>query len=97
MLKKNLKKIDIVNNLKNLTGLPSNFSDKLIKDLIQIIIENIKKDNFILKNVGNFKLIHKNERLGRNPKTKEKFIISSRKSVSFTPSKKILEKLNKLT
>ena len=49
-----------------------------------------------LKNVGTFKLIHKKKRIGRNPKTKEEFLISSRKSVSFTVSKKISEKVGKL-
>ncbi len=96
MFKKNLKKIDIVNNLRNLTGIPFTYSNKLVTDLIEIIIKNIRDDNFILKNIGNFRLVHKNERLGRNPKTKEKFIISSRKTISFTPSKKILEELDKL-
>ena len=38
--------------------------------------------------------MHKKERLGRNPKTREEFIISSRKSISFTISKKILNNLN---
>jgi len=96
VFKKNLKKIDIVNNLRNLTGIPFTYSNKLVTDLIEIIIKNIRDDNFILKNIGNFRLVHKNERLGRNPKTKEKFIISSRKTISFTPSKKILEELDKL-
>ena len=70
MFKKNLKKIDIVNNLRNLTGIPFTYSNKLVTDLIEIIIKNIRDDNFILKNIGNFRLVHKNERLGRNPKTK---------------------------
>ena len=96
MFKKNLKKINIENNLRNLTGIPFTYSNKLVTDLIEIIIKNIRDDNFILKNIGNFRLVHKNERLGRNPKTKEKFIISSRKTISFTPSKKILEELDKL-
>ena len=33
---------------------------------------------------------------GRNPKTKQEFIISSRKAISFKPSKKITNKLKKL-
>ena len=53
--------------------------------------------NLGLKNIGTFNLIKKKERLGRNPKTKEKFIISSRKSVIFKPSKSILNVLNNLS
>ena len=74
---------------------PNQFSKKLIEDFIIVAIENIKKNKFNLKNIGNFKLIDKKERIGRNPKTKEEFNISRRKSLSFVPSKKILKTLNK--
>ena len=88
----NLKKIDIIKNLSNKIGFSQNISKKIVNDLIDIIIENIKNDNMNLKNIGNFKLIIKKERLGRNPKTKEEFTITQRKSVSFTASKNILAK-----
>tara|TARA_X000000950_G_C13757714_1_gene595471 strand:+ start:388 stop:681 length:294 start_codon:yes stop_codon:yes gene_type:complete len=93
---KNLKKIDIVKNLSASSGFSLNFSKKVINDLIEIININIKSGNLNLKNIGSFKIINKKERIGRNPKTKEKFLISSRKSIIFTTSKKILEKLNKI-
>ena len=95
MHRKNLKKIDIVNNLSNSTGFASNLSKKLIDDLIEIIIQSIKSGHLNLKNIGTFKVIHKNQRIGRNPKTNEEFIITSRNSLSYTPSKKITE-LNKI-
>ena len=88
----NLKKIDIIKNLNNKIEFSQNISKKKINDLIDIIIENIKNDNMNLKNIGNFKLIIKKERLGRNPKTKEEYTITPRKSVSFTASKNILAK-----
>ena len=43
------------------------------------MIEIINKDKLNLKNFGSFKILKKKERLGRNPKTKEEFIISARK------------------
>ena len=45
------------------------------------------KSKLHLKNFGTFELIFKNERMGRNPKTKEEFIIKKRKSLKFTSSK----------
>ncbi len=96
MTSKNLKKIDIVKNLSASSGFSLNFSKKVINDLIEIININIKSGNLNLKNIGSFKIINKKERIGRNPKTKEIFLISSRKSIIFTTSKKILEKLNKI-
>ena len=95
MLNKKLKK-DLIKDITLKTGLSSNVSKKIFNDLVNILILNIKKGSLVLKNVGSFKIIEKKERIGRNPKTKEEFIISARKTVSFTPSKKIIENLNKL-
>ena len=89
----NLKKIDIVKNVSLKTGFSINLSKKIIDDLIKILIQNLKEDGLNLKNMGSFRLIHKKERIGRNPKTKEAFIISERKSVHFYPSQKILSAL----
>ena len=97
MSKNKIKKIDLINNLSNQMGFSHNLSKKIINDLIEIIIQNIKSGNLGLKNIGSFNIIKKKERLGRNPKTKEKFIISSRKSVIFKPSKYILNVLNNLS
>ena len=97
MLKKDFKKIDLVNDLSSKTGYSQNYSKKIVDDLINIFIQNIKSGNLNLKNIGSFKLLNKKERIGRNPKTKEEFIITSRKSLSFTSSKKIIDNLNKIT
>ena len=94
MVRNNLIKSDIVKNVSVKTGFSLNFSKKVISDLIEIIINNIKYENINLKNIGSFKVISKKERIGRNPKTKEEFIISARKSISFKPSKNLLKKIN---
>tara|TARA_B100000963_G_C22551436_1_gene636961 strand:+ start:473 stop:763 length:291 start_codon:yes stop_codon:yes gene_type:complete len=92
-LNKNLKKIDIAKNFSSKTGFSINFSKQLIDHLIFSIIVNIKNGNFNLKNIGSFKIIHKDKRMGRNPKTGEEHLINSRKSIIFTPSKNLSEKL----
>ena len=97
MLKKDFKKIDLVKDLSLKTGYSQSYSKKIVEDLINIFIQNIKSGNLNLKNIGSFKLLTKKERIGRNPKTKEKFIITSRKSLSFTTSTKIIDALNKIT
>ena len=94
MHRKNLIKSDIIQNLSIKTGLSINYSKKIFSNLIEIILNNIKEGNLNLKNIGSFKVISKKERFGRNPKTKEEFIISARKSISFKPSKNLLKKLN---
>ena len=96
MLKNKLKKSDIVRNLSIKSGFPSTLSKKLVNDLINILNQNIKAGRLILKNVGTFKILRKKERVGRNPKTKEFFIIAPRKSISFKLSKNISKKLTQL-
>lgn len=94
MSKKNIRKIDIIKKINKKTGFSLNFSKKILDDLIFLLLHNIKRDNFNLKNIGSFKIIKKKERVGRNPKTKKEYIISARNSVTFTASKKILKSLD---
>ena len=42
-----------------------------------------------ISSLGSFKINQKSSRLGRNPKTKEEFIIKSRRVVSFKKSKNL--------
>ena len=57
------------------------------------MINQIKSGQLILKNIGSFKIVSKNERQGRNPKTKEEFIIPARKSVLYSSSNYISTEL----
>ena len=96
MSNSSFKKRDITQSLSLNMGFSKNFSKKIVDDLIKILKHAIiEKGNLNLKNLGSFKIITKKERIGRNPKTKEKFIITSRKTLSFTPSKNLLKSLNK--
>ena len=94
MTKKNITKKEIAVSLSQNTGFPLSFSKKLVNNLLNIMCEQLKKNNLIIKNIGSFKLIEKNERIGRNPKTKEEIIISKRKSISFLSSKNLTNYLN---
>ena len=91
--KVSLTKKEIIRNLSIKTGFPNSLSKKLVDCLIKILVENINPKGIKLKNIGSFKIIKKKERLGRNPKTKEKFIINSRNSLSFIASKKLINNL----
>ena len=97
MLKTNktqLTKKDISKNINSKIGLSVSYTDKITDDLILILkqIINIKETN--IKNFGTFKIIKKNERLGRNPKNREIHLIKERKSVSFAVSKKLYKNIN---
>ena len=47
----NLKKIDIIKDLSIKTGYSSNYSKKVINELIDAILQSIKKGNLNLKNI----------------------------------------------
>ena len=94
MKKNNITKIDIAKELSKKTGYSLELSKILINNLLIVLISSIKKNKLNLKNIGTFKLINKSERIGRNPITKENFVITSRKSISFISSKKLLSVVN---
>ena len=94
MTKFNYTKNQLSKLLNEKKGFSITLSNKIIDDLLEAIIENIKKNNFNLKNFGSFKILNKKARIGRNPKTKELHEISRRKTLSFTPSKKLIRKIN---
>ena len=94
MNRNNFTKNDISFILKKKLGYSSALSKKLIDDLILTISENIINNQITLKNIGSFKILRKKERIGRNPKTNDVFIIKKRNSISFSVSKNLLNKLN---
>ena len=94
MKKNNITKIDIAKELSLKTGYSLELSKILINNLLIVLISSIKKNKLNLKNIGTFRLINKLERMGRNPITKENFVITSRKSISFISSKKLLSVVN---
>ena len=90
----NLKKIDISKELSGKKGYSLNLLKKILNNLLESIVFCIKEDVLILKNIGVFKILDKKERIGRNPSTKETFTISSRKSLSFIPAKRLSKIIN---
>jgi len=83
----NLTKKEIVNSLYMQIGFSKKLSEELLDDILEIILTNLKKYKKIkITNFGTFSLRTKNTRFGRNPKTKEKKIISKRNVVLFKPS-----------
>ncbi len=84
----NLTKKDLVNMVYMQIGFSKNISENLINEFFSLIIENlIKEKKLKISNFGTFSIRKKKSRIGRNPKTKEKKIISDRNVVLFKPSK----------
>ena len=91
----NLTKKDLVNLVYMQLGFSKQISENLIEDFLSSIVSNIKKEKKLkLSKFGTFSIREKKSRIGRNPKTKETKIISSRDVVLFKPSKEFKEFVN---
>ena len=91
----NLTKKEIINSLYMQIGFSKKISEGLLEDILNIITDNLKKYKKIkISNFGTFSLRSKKSRLGRNPKTKEKKIISERNVVLFKPSRDFKDYIN---
>jgi integration host factor subunit alpha len=91
----NLTKKDLVNLIYMQLGFSKKISENLIEDFFLDIINNLKNEKTLkLSKFGTFSVRNKKSRIGRNPKTKEKKIISERNVVLFKPSKEFKEFVN---
>tara|TARA_B100001057_G_C22792886_1_gene928346 strand:- start:431 stop:727 length:297 start_codon:yes stop_codon:yes gene_type:complete len=94
-MRTNLTKKDLVNQVYMQLGFSKQVSENLINDFLETIIFNIKIEKKLkLSKFGTFSIRQKKSRIGRNPKTKEAKIISSRDVVLFKPSKEFKEFIN---
>ena len=91
----NLTKKDLVNLVYMQLGFSKQISENLIEDFLSTIVTNIKNEKkLILSKFGTFSIRQKKSRIGRNPKTKETKVITSRDVVLFKPSKEFKEFVN---
>ena len=91
----NLTKKDLINSIYMQIGFSKKISENLLEDTMQTIIENLKKNKKLkISKFGTFSIRNKKSRIGRNPLTKEKKIISSRNVVLFKPSKEFKDLVN---
>ena len=95
MPRTNLTKKDLINSVYMQIGFSKNISENLIDDFLITILENLKKEKKLkLAKFGTFSIRSKKSRIGRNPLTKEKKIISSRDVVLFKASKEFKDLVN---
>ena len=91
----NLTKKDLVNVIYMQLGFSKHVAENLLNDFLSTIISNIKDEKKLkLSKFGTFIIRKKKSRIGRNPKTRESKVISSRDVVLFKPSKEFKEFIN---
>lgn len=91
--KKTLTRADIVNAIVNEFKVSKFNATEIIEDVLEEIAAALKEGELVkISGFGTFSVRQKKERMGRNPKTMQAALISSRKSLTFRPSP-ILKKI----
>ena len=76
-------------------GFSKKVSENILEDLLTIILDELVKHKKVkIPKFGTFILRFKKSRIGRNPKTLEKKLISERNVVLFKPSKDLKKFIN---
>ena len=95
MLRKNIKRKDLIANVYFNIGFSKTISENIVYDIFNLFINNIISNNVLkISNFGNFIKKSKKQRIGRNPKTKEVKVISSRKIIIFKASNLLKKRIN---
>ena len=94
-MKKTWTRNDIIEAISENVGLSLSDSSLIIEEIFEFILNELEKgDDVKISSFGTFSVRHKRSRIGRNPKTKESKLISSRDVVLFKPSKEFKEFVN---
>ena len=95
MLKKNVNRKSLTNIIYQNIGFSKIISENIVNDIFYIIMSSFKENNKIkITSFGTFLKKRKKDRIGRNPKTKEKKIISARNVITFKASRFFKDKIN---
>ena len=91
----NITRNDIADAIFDEIGLSRSECNQFVDDILDLLIKGIVEDGLVkIAGFGTFKLRYKKERIGRNPKTKEPAIISSRNVILFKLSQQLKNKIN---
>lgn len=76
-------------------GLSQSESAEIVSTILEEISSRLEAGETVkISSFGSFSVRHKNERIGRNPKTGQEVPITQRRVLSFRPSDTLRERLN---
>ena len=91
----NITKKKIINSIYMQIGFSKRISENLLEDLLSLLTNNLKENKKVkISKFGTFTVRNKKSRIGRNPFTKEKKMISKRNVVLFKASKEFKDFIN---
>ena len=95
MVKKNFTRKDLSKRIYQNLGFSKRYSSTLIDNFFETLIQELIRSSKIkISSFGTFKVINKKKRIGRNPKTKEKKVITERNVITFKASKDFKNYIN---
>ena len=90
----NLSKKNIVKSITKKSQVLDIEATNILESLLLLIKNKSKLGIVKLNSFGSFRYKKTPKRLGRNPKTKDSYIIPVQNKLNFKPSNKIKEKIN---
>ena len=89
-----ITKLELAEHLHEKMGLPKKDCLNFVNSFFVEISNSLEKGEEVkLSGFGNFALLKKKARPGRNPKTGKEYTISARTSISFKPGRKLRDKI----
>ena len=89
-----LTKNNIINNLKKNSSLSVIEASSIFESFLSVIKSKSKSKSVKLSGFGSFSFKKTPKRAGRNPKTKDSYIIPELYKLNFKPSNKVKEQIN---
>ena len=90
----NLCKTNIIKNISKQSLVSSSDATSILESFLLLIKNKAKLKSVKLSRFGSFSFKKTPKRLGRNPKTKDSYIIPVLNKLNFKPSNKIKENIN---
>ena len=90
----NFSKTNIIKNISKKSLVSSGDATIILESFLLLIKNKSKLRSVKLSGFGSFSFKKTPKRLGRNPKTKDSYIIPEINKLNFKPSNKIKEKIN---
>lgn len=88
-------KADLVDTVYQKVGLSRNEAAHIVEVIFSVMKEALRNGEDVqVVGFGNFKIRQKRTRVGRNPKTGEEIMITSRKVLTFKPSRNLRDIAN---
>ena len=89
-----LTKNNIINYLKRNSSLSVGEASSIVESFLSVIKLKSKSESVKLSGFGTFSFKKTSKRTGRNPKTKDSYIIPELTKLNFKPSNKVKKQIN---